>query len=161
MWPPVSTSGQSSSRSSARCGSDPWQFTHSLLLVLTSTAFSNLQSTQSFLPSLFYVCKPDLFSSLSKLTFCLVLSNDERASCYSWQIPSFMGRSSKHDRYLSVNSNTAGRQNTSSSVFLLWCKVLHGKNAGCMWHCEKNTANFRHPIKELSRLWADQGSLHL
>lgn len=137
MWPPLSTSEQPSSKSSACCGSDLQQFPYSVLLVLTFTAFSNLQSTQSLLPSLFCVCKPDLFSSLSKLTFCLVLSNDERAHCYSWQISSFMGRSSEHDRHLSGSPNTAGRQNTLSSVFLLRCRVFYGKNADCMWHCEK------------------------
>lgn len=134
MWPPGSE--QPSSKSSACCGSD-LQFMHSLLLVLTFTAFSNLQSTQSFLPSLFCVCKPDLFSSLLKLTFCLVLSNDERAHCKSWQIPFFVGRSSGHDKHLSMSPNTAGRHNTLSSVSLLRCKVFYGKNAGCMWHCEK------------------------
>lgn len=137
MWPPVSTSEQPSSKSSACCGSDLQQFAYSALLVLTFTAFSDLQSTQSFLPSLFCVCKPDLFSSLSKLTFCLVLSNDERAHCYSWQIPSFVERSSEHDRHLSVSPNTARRQNTLSSVFLLRRKVFYGKNGGCTWHCEK------------------------
>lgn len=137
MWPPVSTSEQPSSKSSAHCGSDLQQATHSVLLVLTFTAFSSLQSTQRLLPSLVCVCKPDLFSSLSKLTFCLVLSNDERAHCYSWQSPSFVGRSSQHDRHLSVSPNRAGRQNTLSLVFLLRCKVFYGKNAGCMWHCEK------------------------
>lgn len=137
MQPPVSTSEHPSSKSSARCGCHLRQFTYSALLFLTFTAFSVLQSTQSFLPSLFCACKPELFSLLSKLPFCLVLSNDERAHCYSWPIPSFMGSSSEHDRHPSVTLNTAGRQNTLASVFLLTCKVFYGKNAGCMWHCEK------------------------
>lgn len=36
-----------------------------------------------------------------------------------------------------VSPKTAGRQNTLSLVFLLQCKAFYGKNAGCMWHCEK------------------------
>lgn len=94
-----------------------------------------------FLPSLFCVCKWDLFSSLSKLTFCLVLSNDEKAGSYSQMIPSSMEKSSEHDRCLPVSPNKAERQNTSSMVFLLRCEVLYSKNASCMWHC-KNMSNF-------------------
>lgn len=100
------------------------------------TAFSDLQSTQSFLPSLFCVCRPDLLSSLLKLTFCLVLSNDERAhGTADKSLPFWEEIQSLTDTYQSPN--TAERQNTSPSVFLLRCKVCYGKNAGCMWHWEK------------------------
>lgn len=139
-WPtdvaPVSTSEQPSSKASARCGSDLQQFTSSLLLVLTLYCFL-WSSEHPELPAfLFCVCRPDLLSSLLKLTFCLVLSNDERAHGRADNsLPSWEDIQSLTDTYQSPN--TAGRQNTSPSVFLLRCKVFYGKNAGCMWHCEK------------------------
>lgn len=155
MWPPVSASGQHSSRSSARCGSDLRQLTRSHLVV-TSTAFSNLQSTQSFLPSLFYVCKPDVFSSLSELTFCLVLSNDERARCYSWQIPSSRApRTPISEAQYSREAKHITIGLSAKMESILWQKGwLHVA-------LRKNMTHFRHPIMELSRLWDDQGSLHL
>lgn len=105
-----------------------------------------------FLPSLFCVCKLDLFSSTSRLIFCLVLSNDEKACSYSWLIPSCMERSSEHDRHLPASPNKVERQNTLSMVFLLRCKVFYRKNAGCMWHCEKYAKFHSHPIMEPTRL---------
>lgn len=134
---------------SACCGSLTVHI-YSVLLVLTFTALSNLLSAQPLLPAFhFCVCKLDLFLSLSELIFCLVLLNDEKACSYIWPIPSYIERKSEH---LPVSPNKGERQNMSSTIFLLECKVFNSKNAGCVWHCEKYARFHSRPIMEHTRL---------
>lgn len=136
-------------KSSACCGSLTVHI-YSFLLVLTFTALSNLLSAQPVFPAFhFCVCKLDLFSSLSKLIFCLDLSNEEKACSYSWPIPS---RTEKKSEHLQVSPNKGERQNMSSTIFLLECKVFNSKNAGCVRHFEKYAKFHSCSIMEPTRL---------